>query len=290
MKHIESKNLKKRIKEDIYKFEKSWTLPKIEQTLKKLKNINKLGLKPENILRENLDESKYNLDHRKQFNYCPSGLFTCDIKSLRRCAKFIFALDRLLGIFYKVVPNYNIKKLKIQFMNNFADFGLILAFVDFCYKRDIKILEYEPSSPSNKNKFLDFRILLNKREVFVECFSPIESMIKGKNLDDKIQREIEKHNLQYFNFPLIFVINISESHLSGNPFNRGNISDRMFEPIRFVERYDVNFPQKFNHVSAIFIKYGEIGKVFLNFTLWNLMPKEIDLLTSEPSFFRRIFG
>jgi hypothetical protein len=64
----------------------------------------------------------------------------------------------------------------------------------------------------------------------------------------------------------------------------------MFEPIRFVERYDVNFPQKFNHVSAIFIKYGEIGKVFLNFTLWNLMPKEIDLLTSEPSFFRRIFG
>ena len=287
---INDKDLKKRVKNDLLKFEKYWSLPRIEQTIKKLKNISKLGLNPEKVLVECLNEKNYNLDSKKPLKFNASSLLNHDIKSLKRGAKYIFTLDRLLGIFFKIVPNYSLKRLRTQFMNNFADFGLILCFAEFCYKRNIKILEYEPTSPDNKTKKLDFKILLNQREVFVECFSPIESMVKGKNIEDKIYREIEKHDLQYFNHPLIFVINISEPSWSKNFWNRGFISDEMFEPIRRIERYEIYYPKRFYHLSAVIIKYWDIGKVFLNFTLWNpLMPKEMDILTSKHSIFRRIF-
>jgi len=290
---VESKktDIKKRVKEDLYKFEKYWSLPKVQETLKKLKNINKLGLKPEKILWEALNEKNYNLDFKKQFNYNAASLLNHDPKSLKGGAKYIFTLNKLLGIFYKTVPKYSIKKLRNQFMNNFADFGLVLAFVEFCYKRGIKILEYEPVNPHDKTKILDFKILLDDREVFVECFSPIEGIIKGQNIETKIQREIEKHHLQFFNYPLIFVINISEAHWSRNFWNRGCISDEMFEPVRRIERYEITYPKQFYYISAILIKYGDTGKLFLNFSFWNpLMPREMDILSKKPSLFRRIFG
>lgn len=286
-----SKELKEKVKKDMYEFEKHWSLPRIEQTIKKLKNINKLGLNPEKVLKECLNEKNFNLNSKKQFNYNAATLLNHDIKSLKRGAKFIFTLDKLLGIFFKTVPNYSTKKLKTQFINNFADFGLMLVFVEFCYKRNIKILEIEPPNPHDKTKILDFKIKLGEREAYVECFSPIESLIKGKSIEDKIQREIEKHNLHSFHHPLIFFINISEAHWSRNFWNRGLVSDEMFEPIRKIERYEITYPNKFHDTSAIIIKYWDVGKVYLNFSLWNpLMPKEMDILTSNPSLFRRLFG
>jgi len=285
------KELKKKVKEDLFDFQKMSTLPIIKDNLNKFKNLNKLGLKADKILWETLNESKYNLDSKKPFNYDPSGLLCHDYKSLKRCAKYVFMLDKLLGTFFNTVPNYTFKRLRNQFMNNFADFGLMLLFVDFCNKRNIKILEFEPKNPVDKTKSLDFKILLNNREVYVECFSPIEGLIKGKgmNLESKIQNELKKHNISYLNYPLLLVINVSEPCWSGNFLNRGCISDNMFNPIRRTECGYTNYPQKFCYISAVLIKYGRIGEIHINPSLFNpLMSQEIKILSSNPSIFKRI--
>lgn len=277
---------KDKIARDIYNACKYTDIPIIEENLRKLKNINKLGLNSEEILKGSLNESRFNLDFSKQFHFNPATIFVHDYTSLKRCAKYIFTIEKLLGKFFKRYPKYKSKRLKDIFVNNFADFGLLLSFIDFCDCRNIKITEFEPQNPLVKNKRLDLKILIDKREVLVECFSPIESIIKGVSLENKIKEEIERHSLKFSTIPLMLVINLTDPSWSGNAWNRGYISDEMFKPVKEVIKYEVWNPNKFHNISAILIKYGKIGHLHLNLSLQNpLTQKEIKILTSNPSFF-----
>lgn len=275
---------------EYYEFRKLWDFPRIKENLEKFKNLAKLGLRPEEILKQTLDQSRYNLDFSKQFKYDPSNIFTHEHKHLKRGAKYVFTLDKLLGKFLKEVPKYSIKRLRELFNNNFADFGLMLIFVDFCSRRKIKILEFEPRNPLNPQKKFDFKIKLGEREVLVECFSPIESYINGKNIDDKIIKEIQKHQMCYCNLPIIFVVNLAEPGWSNNFFNRGLISDLMFEPIKFIQKKELRLSQEFMNIGAIIIKYGITAKICLNQTIWNpLFIPEREILTKQ-SFWARLLN
>lgn len=262
------------------------TLPLIKENLSKFKNIHKLNLDPKEVFKQAFNESRSNLSYSNPFNFNTATIFTHDYKSLKRCAKYIFILDKLLGKFLKQFPN-SIRRTGQLFMNNFADFGLMLSFVDFCIRRKIKLIKFEPENPSQKDGQLDFTINIKGREILVECFSPIESLIKGKSLTSKITNEIKSHKLNEIKQPIIFVINITEPSWSGNGLNRGYISDNMFFRIKYINNF-VAGGYQFPNISAILIKYANRFDVFINHsTLNSLTCEEIDKLC-KPFLLQRL--
>ena len=278
--------LEKKLKNsDAIKFMSYSDSPIISYNLRKFKAFSLLGLTKEEILLQTYNEKRYNLSPQRSFNYNPASLFVHEYRSLKRCAKFIFILEKLLKkIIYK--NNFDKDKLKELFINNFADFGLFLTFYDFCYRKNIQILEIEPKILTN-NKKLDLKIKIDKRDIFVELFSPIESLIRGKELELKINEEIKNHKLENFNQPIIFVINVAEPYWSGNGLNRGCISDEMFFRIKNI--FNRSIPKNsFNPISAFLIKYADTLNIFVNKTSYNpLTADEIKILT-KPFLLQKI--
>ena len=150
-------------------------IPVIENNLKRFRNIPKLGFTSEKIFEQALNEKRYNLSSSKPFDYNISTLLTHDFKSLKSGAPFIFKIDSQLSYLINTFP----EKLKTIANKNFADLGLMTSFAEFCNKKKIEILDLEPPNPIGLGE-LDFLIKIIDREIYVECYSPIESLQRGK--------------------------------------------------------------------------------------------------------------
>jgi len=258
-------------------------IPIIKDNLRRFKNISKLGFTPEEIFEQSINERRYNLSSRKPFDYNISTLLTYEFKSLKSRAPFIFKIEKQLSY---LINNYPTEKLKKTANKNFADLGLMTSFAEFCRKRKIEILELEPPNPSSKGE-LDFLIKIDNRNLYVECYSPIESLQKGKQISTIIKNKIHKNKLRNIGNPLILIINVAEPYWSNNRLNRGLVSDFMFSSIKEVRKAKLDL-SNFPDISIALIKYGNKLYVSVNKSSTNpLTLTEIEKLT-KPFLIQRL--